>query len=184
MLITTQLLQGPGGAAAGYGLPMLTAALCQIPASIVLIAVAPASASVTGRFGARTTLPIGATFLTAGYCLHAVAEKPLWGVIAALSITDVGTAFCYSTLPLLTLAVVPPQHLASENGVNYLLRTTGSTLCSATAATILAAFALDGSEKAMSWSGFTVAYLVCAACAVVVFAVSTRLPRHPVSRDR
>lgn len=83
----------------------------------------------------------------------------------------------YSTLSLLILVAVPRQRLAAANGVNSLLRTSGSTICSATVATILAAFVISGSEHSTSWTGFSVAYLVCAGCAVVVFAVSILLPQ-------
>ncbi len=121
----------------------------------------------------------GAVFLAGGYGIHAVAGKPLWGgVVAALGITAVGTAIVYSTLSLLILVAVPRQRLAAANGgVNSLLRTSGSTICSATVATILAAFVISGSEHSTSWTGFSVAYLVCAGCAVVVFAVSILLPQ-------
>jgi MFS family permease len=176
-LITTQLLQGMKGPGAGYGLSIIAAALCQIPASIAMVLFSPVAVRITDRFGSRTAMLTGAVFLAGGYGIHAVAGKPLWGVVAALGITAVGTAIVYSTLSLLILVAVPRQRLAAANGVNSLLRTSGSTICSATVATILAAFVISGSEHSTSWTGFSVAYLVCAGCAVVVFAVSILLPQ-------
>jgi MFS family permease len=167
-------MKGPG---AGYGLSIIAAALCQIPASIAMVLFSPVAVRITDRFGSRTAMLTGAVFLAGGYGIHAVAGKPLWGVVAALGITAVGTAIVYSTLSLLILVAVPRQRLAAANGVNSLLRTSGSTICSATVATILAAFVISGSEHSTSWTGFSVAYLVCAGCAVVVFAVSILLPQ-------
>ncbi|TSD45050.1 MFS transporter [Rhodococcus sp. KBS0724] len=182
-LITTQLLQGTKGPGAGYGLTIISAALCQIPASVAMVLFSPVAVRITDRFGSRTAMLTGAAFLAGGYGIHAVAGKPLWGVVVALGITAIGTAIVYSTLSLLILVAVPRQRLAAANGVNSLLRTSGSTLCSATVATILAAFVVAGSEHSTSWAGFAVAYLVCAACAVVVFAVSFLLPQGRTPRD-
>ncbi|MFE4503572.1 MFS transporter [Rhodococcus sp. NPDC056743] len=182
-LITTQLLQGTQGPGAGYGLTIISAALCQIPASVAMVLFSPVAVRITDRFGSRTAMLTGAAFLAGGYAIHAVAGKPLWGVVVALFITAIGTAIVYSTLSLLILVAVPRQRLAAANGVNSLLRTSGSTLCSATVATILAAFVVAGSEHSTSWAGFAVAYLVCAACAVVVFGVSFLLPQGRTSID-
>ncbi|PBC44026.1 MFS transporter [Rhodococcus sp. ACPA4] len=182
-LITTQLLQGAQGPGAGYGLTIIAAALCQIPASIAMVLFSPVAVRITDRFGSRTAMLAGAAFLAGGYGIHAVAGKPLWGVVVALFITAIGTAIVYSTLSLLILVAVPRQRLAAANGVNSLLRTSGSTLCSATVATILAAYVVAGSEHSTSWAGFAVAYLVCAACAVVVFGVSFLLPQGRTSID-
>ena len=182
-LITTQLLQGAQGPGAGYGLTIIAAALCQIPASIAMVLFSPVAVRITDRFGSRTAMLTGAAFLAGGYGIHAVAGKPLWGVVIALFVTAIGTAIVYSTLSLLILVAVPRQRLAAANGVNSLLRTSGSTLCSATVATILAAYVVAGSEHSTSWAGFAVAYLVCAACAVVVFGVSFLLPQGRTSID-
>ncbi|MFD6676245.1 MFS transporter [Rhodococcus zopfii] len=172
-LITTQLLQASPENGAGYGLTILQAALCQLPASFAMMIFALVAARVSDRFGARAAMFAGALFLIAGYAVHAVPDKPVWTVVTAVFIAAIGTTFVYCTLPLLILGAVPASQNAAANGVNVLLRTVGSTVCSAAVASILAAYTLSGGVSA---AGFTLAYLVCGGCAVIVFAAAFALP--------
>lgn len=172
-LITTQLLQASPENGAGYGFTILQAALCQLPASFAMMIFALVAARVSDRFGARSAMFVGALFLIVGYAVHAVPDKPVWTVVSAVFIAAIGTTFVYCTLPLLILGAVPASQNAAANGVNVLLRTVGSTVCSATVASILAAYTLSGG---VAGAGFTLAYLACGGCAVIVFAAAFALP--------
>lgn len=167
-LITTQLLQAPSGPGAGYGLTILEAASCQLAASLAMVIFAIVASRITERFGPKITIMVGAAFLLAGYIVHAVPGKPLAVVVLAIFVAAIGTSLVYCTLPVLLLGAVPLSQNAAANGVNVLLRTVGSTVCSAVVASILAAHALTGGNG-FSTSGFVIAYLVCAGCAVIVF---------------
>jgi len=180
-LITTQLLQAPRGEGAGYGLTILQAAACQLAASVAMMIFAIVASRITERFGPKVTIMIGALFLLAGYGIHAVPDKPLWLVVAAIFVAAVGTSLVYCTLPVLILGAVPLEQNAAANGVNVLLRTVGSTVCSAVVASVLAAHAFAGG---VSTAGFVIAYLVCAACAIVVFASAFALPSRQTRRPR
>lgn len=129
---------------------------------------------ISDRFGPKTAISCGAVFLMVGYSIHTIAGKDLWQVLVALGVSAVGTALVYSTLSLLIVMAVPAGEMAAVNGVNVLLRTTGSTMCSAVVATTLAAHVVGNSGT--SARGFSLAYLICAGCAVVVFAVVFALP--------
>ncbi|MEV0947292.1 MFS transporter [Rhodococcus sp. NPDC049939] len=173
-LITTQLLQAPAGEA-GYGLTIFEAALAQLPTSLSMIVFAQVGARVSERYGPKVTVLAGAVCLVVGYGMHTVPGKPLWMVIAALAIAAVGTAFVYSTLPMLIIRAVQPEQMAAANGVNVLLRTVGTTMCSAVVATVLAASMVGG---VASSAGFSLAYGICAALAALVFMVALALPGH------
>ncbi|QNG21014.1 MFS transporter [Rhodococcus triatomae] len=175
-LITTQLLQAPADGSAGYGLTIFQAALCQLPLSLSMIVFSQVGASISERRSPKLTVLVGALALVAGYGIHAVPDKPLWLVVTALGVAATGTALVYSTLPLLLLPAVPQTQMAAANGVNVLLRSVGTTMCSAVVATILAA-------TAATTAGFTLAYLVCAVLAVTVFVVSLALPGGGVRRE-
>jgi len=174
-LITTQLLQASAEHGAGYGLTILQAALCQLAASFAMMIFAIVASRITERFGAKITIMAGALFLLGGYCIHAVPGKPLWLVVAAVFVAAVGTSLVYCTLPVLLLGAVPLSQNAAANGVNVLLRTVGSTVCSAVVASVLAAHTVAGG-LGFDTSAFVIAYLVCAGCAVVVFASAFFLP--------
>ncbi|MFC9978436.1 MFS transporter [Gordonia sp. NPDC127522] len=179
LLITTQLLQGGRDGGAGYGLSMVVAAACQIPASVAMMSLARIAARSTTRFGARRTMLVGAAFLTVGYGIHSVPHKPLWGVIGALFVTSVGTAICYSTLPLLIVEAAPADEIAASTGMNAVIRTVGSTTCSAMVAAVLSVFAAGDAHGSPSWSGFTAAYLTCCVCSAIVIAAAILLPGKP-----
>lgn len=172
-LITTQLLQASPDRGAGYGLTILQAAVCQLPASFAMMVFALVAARVSDRFGPKSAIMVGATFLIVGYSIHAVPDKPLWMVVAAIFIAAIGTTFVYCTLPILLLGAVPLSQNAAANGVNVLLRTVGSTMCSAVVASVLAAHMIAGG---IASSGFVAVYLVCGACAIVVFVSAFALP--------
>ncbi|TWH23749.1 Arabinose efflux permease [Rhodococcus rhodochrous J45] len=164
-LITTQLLQAPSAHGAGYDLTILQAAACQLAASFAMMIFAIVASRITERFGPKITIMTGAVFLLAGYSVHAVPGKPL----------------VYCTLPVLLLGAVPLSQNAAANGVNVLLRTVGSTVCSAVVASVLAAHTLGGG-LGIGTAGFVIAYLVCAGCAVVVFVSGFALPSKQALR--
>ena len=180
-LITTQLLQAPSGHGAGYDLTILQAAACQLAASFAMMIFAIVASRITERFGPKITIMTGAVFLLAGYSVHAVPGKPLWLVVAAIFVAAIGTSLVYCTLPVLLLGAVPLSQNAAANGVNVLLRTVGSTVCSAVVASVLAAHTLGGG-LGIGTAGFVIAYLVCAGCAVVVFVSGFALPSKQALR--
>ena len=51
----------------GFGLSVFAAGLCMLPTGLAMVALAPVSAWITKRFGARVTLIIGALVLAGGY---------------------------------------------------------------------------------------------------------------------
>lgn len=180
-LITTQLLQSSSERGAGYDLTILQAAVCQLPASVAMMVFAIVASRISERFGPKATIMVGALFLVAGYSVHAVPDKPLALVVTAIFVAAIGTSFVYCTLPVLLLGAVPLSQNAAANGVNVLLRTVGSTMCSAVVASVLAAHTLAGG---IGTGGFVIAYVVCAACAVIVFASAFALPSMHKSRPR
>lgn len=178
-LITTQLLQASSAEGAGYDLTILQAAVCQLPASFAMMIFAIVAARVSERFGPKIAVMTGAVFLIAGYSIHAVPGKPLWTVVLAIFVAAIGTTFVYCTLPILLLGAVPLDQNAAANGVNVLLRTVGSTVCSAVVASVLAAHTLAGG---IGTAGFVTVYLVCGLCAVIVFFFAFALPSRVAKR--
>jgi MFS family permease len=174
ILITTQLLQASDGD--GYGLTMLQATLCQLPNNAAMMLLATVAAWMSTRSGPKATLLTGSAFLFGGYIVHAVPDKPLWALVVALGVTGIGTTFVYCALPVLILGVVPLREAAATNGVNVLLRTIGTTLCSAVVATILAS--RMGAGGSMAGAAMT-AYIFCGGCAAVSFTAALALPSQP-----
>jgi len=56
MLATTQQLQMPTLTGYGFGLSVAAAGLAMLPGGLVMVALAPVSAAITRRYGAKATL--------------------------------------------------------------------------------------------------------------------------------
>jgi MFS family permease len=172
VLISTQLLQAPKGPGLpGYGFVIIAAALCQLPQSFANMLLPQVGLRFTRKYSARAVMWLGGAFLVLGYAGHVVPGKPAWLVIGCIILAAIGTGFVYSTLPLLLLPVVPAGQVAEANGVSALLRSLGTTFCSAAAATVLAA-------TSASAGGFSAAYAICLVVSAGLIAASFALPGH------
>ncbi|WP_238011258.1 MFS transporter [Dactylosporangium sp. AC04546] len=136
MLGSTQLLQQPTKTGYGLGLDVLHAGLWMAPSALVFGAMAPASASITRRFGAQTTLLAGAFTMAAAYVARVFLSHELWQIVAGSMLVGVGTSMTYAAMPSLIMRAVPATETASANGFNTLLRSIGTSTSSAALAAV------------------------------------------------
>ncbi|MDM7989198.1 MFS transporter [Arthrobacter sp. zg-Y877] len=138
MLVTTQQLQLSGETGYGFGLSVLTAGLTMIPSGLAMVAAAPVSARITNMFGARVTLATGCAVMAAGYLARFLFVGSVTEVIVGAVIVSTGTAISMAAMPTIIMSNVPLTDTAAANGLNTLLRSVGTSTCSAVVATILA----------------------------------------------
>ena len=138
MLSTTQQLQMPEITGYGFGLSVFTAGLCMLPSGLVMVALAPVSAWITKRFGAKLTLIVGSLALAGGYVTRVYLTEQVWQIVVGAMVVSAGTAIAYAAMPTLIMRSVPITETASANGVNTLLRSIGTSMSSAVVAAILA----------------------------------------------
>jgi MFS family permease len=136
LLVTTQLLQLPRSSGVGLGMDLLHAGLWMAPAAAAFGAVAPLSARIIGRLGARSTLLLGALTMAGSYVLRAFLSHELWQIVLGSVAVSVGTSLAYAAMPILIMSGVAVTETASANAVNTLLRTVGMSVSSAVAAAI------------------------------------------------
>lgn len=137
MLITTQQLQLPVGTGHGFGTSVTVAGLCMLPGGLSMVLLAPVSARLTRRHGARTTLIAGALVIALGYLARLVLIHTIWQIVVGAAVVSAGTAIAYAALPTLIMRAVPITETASANGLNTLLRAVGTSSSSAVVAAIL-----------------------------------------------
>ncbi len=177
MLTTTQQLQLPISHEVGFGLDAQKAGLCLIPAGLMMIVFSPVAARVTKASGPRRTLIIGAVILMTGYIfrifmMNSVAEIILGGVIVTS-----GTAMSYAAMPTLIMRSVPVSETAGANGVNTVLRTVGTSFCSATLAAFMTHFIVDvGGVSLPTRSAFVAIFVLAASAALAAALVAMKLP--------
>jgi MFS family permease len=169
LLVATQQLQIPGVNGAGFGLDVTAAGLAMLPGGVLMVLMAPVSAAITRRHGARTTLVAGLCVTGFGYVFRVLLDATLAQLVAAVCIVSVGVAVSFAAMPVLIMQSVPITETAAANGLNTVVRSIGTSTCSATVAAVLAAGAVangpypsEAALHSMSWLAAGAAFLAAA----------------------
>nr|WP_218847270.1 MFS transporter [Psychromicrobium silvestre] len=177
MLATTQQLQLPEISGFGFGLAVTVAGLCMVPSGLAMVAFAPISAGLTKRFGAKTTLIVGAGVLALSYVARVFLTGEVWMVILGATAVSVGTAIAYAAMPTLIMRAVPITETASANGLNSLLRAVGTSTASAAIAAILTGIvAQHGGLTLPTLNAFTTVFWLASIAALAAIAVAVFIP--------
>lgn len=139
MLVSTQQLQGPVESGYGLGLGVREGGVWMAPGAVAFAVMAPVSARMIRRWGAHTTLAVGAIVTAVVYALRVPFSGSLTEVVIGTVLVSVGTSLSYAALPTLVMQAVPVTETAAANGLNTLLRSVGTSLASALVAAIFAA---------------------------------------------
>jgi len=176
-LLTTQVLQAPTSTGYGQGLSLIAAGLVLLPVGAVMVVFSPISARISDRRGARTTLLIGASVLTAGNLWQATIPPTVPLIMAATTVTSIGAALAYSAIPMLIMDAVPSSETAAANSLNSLMRMLGTSSCSAFAAAVATGMFIEIDGHPMPAAGaYTVVYLTAAVAAVLALVAVAATP--------
>ncbi|WP_199907604.1 MFS transporter [Nocardioides terrigena] len=178
LLVATQQLQIPVETGVGFGLGVTEAGLAMLPGGILMVLMAPVSASITRRFGARITLIAGLGITGLGYVVRVLLDASLAQLILGVAVVSVGIAVSFAAMPVLIMQSVPISETAAANGLNTVVRSIGTSTCSATVAAVLTAgtvagglYPSEGALHSMSWLAAVAAFLG----AGVAFLIPARL---------
>ncbi|MDK1358951.1 MFS transporter [Arthrobacter sp. zg-Y1219] len=178
MLVTTQQLQLSRETGFGFGLSVLVAGLTMIPAGLAMVAAAPVSARLTNTFGAKVTLVAGCAVMAAGYLSRVLLVHSVTGIILGAVIVSVGTAMAMAAMPTIIMSNVPLTDTAAANGVNTLLRSVGTSTCSAAVASILASLTIQvGGAVFPGMDAFRTIFVLAGFAALAATGVSCLIPR-------
>lgn len=166
LLVTTQQFQIPVASGIGFGLGVTEAGLAMLPGGILMVLMAPVSASVTRRFGARITLVVGLSVTGFGYVVRVLLDASIIQVMFGVAVVSIGIAASFAAMPVLIMQSVPISETAAANGLNTVVRSIGTSTCSATVAAVLAAGTVAGGAypsatalHSMSWLAAAAAFL-------------------------
>ncbi|WP_067650176.1 MFS transporter [Nocardia harenae] len=178
MLATTQELTMPASTGYGFGLSVLTAGLCMMPAGLMMVVFAPVSARMIGRIGAKHTLVAGTSLLAVAYVVRALLNGSVPLIIGGAMFVVVGTAIAYAAMPMLIMGSVPITETASANGLNTLLRSVGTATSSALIAALLTTVTVEvNGERLPALAAFQLVFVIAAVAAAVATAVALCIPR-------
>jgi MFS family permease len=187
MLSTTEILQMPEATGYGFGLPIVQAGLAMLPAALMMVLLAPVSAGITRRYGAKSTLIVGAALLAGGYVFRIFLLDSVWQIVVGAMIVSCGTATAYAAAPVLIMRAVPVTETAAANGVNTVLRGVGTSTASAAVAAVLTSVTMQvGGLSLPTQAAFQYVFVLAASAAAVGGLVALGLPRHlhPAAQDQ
>lgn len=178
MLSTTQQLQLPSVGGYGFGLSVVVAGLCMVPSGLAMVALAPVSAAITKRHGAKVTLIVGSLVLAVSYVARVFLTDEVWMVILGATVVSMGTAIAYAAMPTLIMRSVPITETASANGLNSLLRAVGTSTMSAVVAAVLTSVVVQVGPVALpTVDAFKEVFWYAAIAALLSIGVSVFIPR-------
>ena len=176
-VLATQILQAPEATGYGFGLSLIAAGVALLPMGGSMVVFSTASARLSGRFGPRTTLVLGAGLLGAGNLGFALLPSNLGALIAVATLAAVGAAPAYSAIPLLIMRAVPESETAAANSLNTLARQLGTSSCTAVAAAVTTAsvISIDG-RLIPSGFAYTTAFVAAGAAGLVAMVIALLTP--------
>lgn len=178
MLSTTQQLQLPAVGGYGFGLSIVIAGLCMVPSGLAMVALAPISAMITQRYGAKATLIVGSLVLAVSYVARVFLTGEVWMVILGATLVSMGTAIAYAAMPTLIMRSVPITETASANGLNSLLRAVGTSTMSAVVGMVLTSMVVKvGPLELPTVEAFQTVFWYAGIAALLSIGVSVFIPR-------
>ncbi|WP_247647091.1 MFS transporter [Arthrobacter sp. E3] len=185
MLSTTQQLQLPNVGGYGFGLSVVIAGLCMIPSGLAMVALAPVSAMITKRHGAKATLIVGSLVLAVAYVARVFLTGEVWMVILGATAVSMGTAIAYAAMPTLIMRSVPITETASANGLNSLLRAVGTSTMSAVVGAVLTSAVVHVGPLALpTVDAFKEIFWYAAIAALLSIGVAVFIPRFQTSHGK
>jgi EmrB/QacA subfamily drug resistance transporter len=165
----------------GFSASPVEVGLFFIPSSIAMMIAGPFAGALGTRIGNERTLRIGVVFLVLALVLLATWHDDPWTIYAWMVFMGVGLAFSFASLGSLVIQYSPPGETGVASGMNTIMRTIGAALGSQVAAAIISANTLPGTEIPLE-RGFTVAFAISAAGALVALLPTFLLGRRPAPR--
>ncbi|WP_308194921.1 MFS transporter [Micromonospora sp. R77] len=175
LTLITRYAQTPRSAGYGFGLSTFVAGLVLVPFSV--------SGFVAGKLTPRVRTLIDAPFLLAGsalvvgsgFVLFAAARSNLAELLAAMGVLGFGVGSFSAAMPDVILAVTPVSETSSAMSFNYVVRSVGYSLGSATGGLVLA----TGTGRLFPDDhAYTTAALIGIAAMAVTAMAATALARH------
>jgi MFS family permease len=178
MYASLALLQTPASVPHGFGTSVVTAGVVMFPGALVMMLTSPLSAWITDRFGARTSLWVGAVVIGVGYATRPWMLGSLVAIGVSVAFVNAGVGIGYGAMPSATMAHVPDRETGSANAIGTLARAGGASISSAAVAAILTSKTTTVDGKGVATLGaFQLIFILSAIAAFVAAMVASQLPR-------
>jgi len=181
-ILIPQLAESGTSTGYGFGLSATGAGLLMLPGALVMLVIGPVSGVLGARLGNKVPLTLGGLTTAVGLALMGVAHGSQADLLVFNLITSVGIGLAYAAMPNLIVDAVPRHRTGEATGFNAVVRSVGSSLGSQVTAAILAGSVL-ASTGLPGDDGYTTAFLVSAAVALVAGVVAAFIPRTATAQS-
>jgi predicted MFS family arabinose efflux permease len=177
LTLITRYAQTPRSVGYGFGLTTFVAGLVLVPFSVLGFAAGKLTPPLRKRVSAPLLLAGSAVIIGGGFALFAAARSNLADLFIAMGLLGFGVGSFSAAIPGVILAVTPKSETSSAMSFNYVVRSVGYSLGSATGGLVLATGTSDG-RLFPDDSAFTTAALVGIAAMAVAALTSFALARQ------
>src|SRR6478609_458974 len=144
-VLIPQFVETPKSTGYGFGSSVTQAGLFLVPSTLMMLISAPVSGRMSGRFGSKVPLVLGACLALSAFALLALAHSQHWQIYLASVLLGAGLGFSFASMTNLIVEAVRPDQTGVATGMNAVMRTIGGAIGGQVAASILSATLLaDG----------------------------------------
>jgi EmrB/QacA subfamily drug resistance transporter len=174
-VLVPQLVEAPVSTGYGFGASATHAGLLLLPGSVGMLVFGPVSGSLGARVGHRVSLGVGGVLASLGLAMLAAFHGSNLAIAAWYFVVSAGIGFAFAAMPNLILVSVPPDQTGQATGFNAVVRSVGSSVGTQVTAVVVVSSTSAGSLVPEE-SGYTAAFVLCAAVTAVAAVVAFLIP--------
>lgn len=176
-----QFAQTPTATGYGLGYTATQTGLVFIPTAALMVIAAPLATRIAARTSSKVAFLIGSALACAALLLFGLVHQHAWEFFVAAGVLGLAYGLVFASLGGLVVGAVEHSQTGAATGLNTILRTLGGALGAQLAAVIVTG-SIPDDGTAPTVNGYTIAFLVSAAVALVALVAATTIRsqhRHP-----
>jgi EmrB/QacA subfamily drug resistance transporter len=173
-VLIPQLVQTSPAAGYGFAATVTASGLFLLPSSVVMLFAGPLSGALGTRFGSRLPLALGSIAAGGGYFWLAGLHGSKIDIYVGSTLLGLGIGLAFAAMANLVVEAVPQDQTGVASAINAIMRTIGGAIGAQAAAALVTAHTVAGGFPAES--GFTAAFAMSGAGAIVALGVTAAIP--------
>jgi MFS family permease len=173
-VLIPQLVQTSPAAGYGFAATVTASGLFLLPSSVVMLFAGPLSGALGTRFGSRLPLALGSIAAGVGYFWLAALHGSKLDIYVGSTLLGLGIGLAFAAMANLVVEASPPEQTGVASAINAIMRTIGGAIGAQAAAALVTAHTAAGGFPAES--GFTAAFVMSGAGAIVALGVTAAIP--------
>jgi EmrB/QacA subfamily drug resistance transporter len=174
-VLIPQLAQAPTSTGYGFGDSVTASGLVLLPCAVVMLVTGPLAGRLERRLGAKLPLCIGCASIAVSYFWFAALHAHQWELYVGSAFLGVGLGFGLASMATLVVQAAPQRQTGIATAINMIVRSVGGAIGAQVSAAILTGS--PGPAGLPVESGYSAAFLMCAAAGLVAWMAAAAVPR-------